>query len=104
MIKLPTDQSHYDDGLECPRCGGQNLHHGDITVYSRYEDNTRTTVTTVEDSGDVLVSQMQSANCGNPSLRRDGLRIAFTCELCDEVQDLCIAQHKGTTFMHWDGK
>ena len=104
MIILPYDQSDYDYGLACPKCGGPNLHHGDVTVYSRVEDETNTTVTTVEGSGDVLVSQLKSVNCGNPSGRRHGLRISFSCESCGEVQDLCIAQHKGTTFMHWDGK
>ena len=104
MIVLPKDQSDYDNGLECPKCGGPNLHHGDVTVFSRHEDEKSTTITTVESCGDVLVTQMKSLDCGNPSSRRDGLRIAFGCENCGEVQDLCIAQHKGTTFMHWDGK
>ena len=104
MIILPYDQSYYDYGLACPKCGGPNLHHGDVTVYSRVEDETNTTVTTVEGNGDVLVSQSKSGKCGNPSLRRDGLRIGFSCEGCGELQDLCIVQHKGTTFMHWDGE
>lgn len=104
MIVLPKDQSDYDNGLECPKCGGPNLHHGDVTVFSRFEDDAATTVTTVEGNGDVLVSQMVSTKCANPSLRRDGLRITFDCELCGEIQELCIVQHKGTTFMYWDGE
>lgn len=104
MIVLPTDQSNYDNGLECPKCGGNNLHHEEVTMYSRLEDDTSTTVTSVEVDGDVNVTQMKSQGCGNPSTRRHGLRVRFSCEMCGEVQDLCIAQHKGTTFMYWDGK
>lgn len=104
MIKLPTDQNSYDHILECPRCGEGYLHHGDVTVYSRNEDDDTLMVATAEVGGDVIATQLKSKGSDNPSVRRHGLRIAFSCEHCGEIQDLCIAQHKGATFMHWDGE
>lgn len=42
----------------------------------------------------------------NPSSRRDGLVISFTCEQCSrddpgDVIELTIAQHKGSTEIGW---
>lgn len=103
MIILPYDQSDYDYGLACPKCGCNNLHHGHVTVFTRTEDADKTNVATVKGNS-VTVDSVKSSATKNPSSRRHGLRIAFYCENCEEIQDLCIAQHKGTTFMHWDGK
>jgi hypothetical protein len=39
---------------------------------------------------------------GNPSERRDGLTIAFRCELCSATPMLRIEQSKGITFVTWE--
>lgn len=46
-----------------------------------------------------------SENSGNPSSRRSGLCISFAREVCkgidDNVLELTISQHKGTTEIGW---
>jgi hypothetical protein len=44
---------------------------------------------------------MNSHHCRNPSERRQGLAIAFSCEDCDAKLELTIAQHKGNTIVEW---
>jgi hypothetical protein len=78
--------------LKCPRCGTDEgyLHHGGVTVYSREED------------GPVTVTTINGGAAGeNPSARRDGIAIRFTCELCPAELELTIAQHKGHTHLMW---
>jgi len=87
-------------GLECPACGNANLHHGEVTVYMRGEDNPETTeVRTNGETGETIVSTTRGK--GNPSSRRDGITIQFTCEHCNVEPMLTIAQHKGATFIEW---
>jgi len=52
---------------------------------------------------DVLsqTNQEPSKECGNPSRRRDGLAIEFSCENCPAILELTIKQHKGETFFAW---
>jgi hypothetical protein len=51
------------------------------------------------------VDLVLSENSGNPSSRRGGRCISFTCEAChgidDNVLELTISQHKGTTEIGW---
>ncbi|MFN9095909.1 MAG: hypothetical protein ACK5WN_16585 [Alphaproteobacteria bacterium] len=94
-----------DDGeLCCPGCGSINLHHGFVKVFSRDEDQTEVVVTTVSPASREAASVTSietTKGHGNPSARRHGLRIRFTCELCPGVFDLTFAQHKGTTYAAW---
>jgi hypothetical protein len=88
--------------LLCPRCGEDYLHQGRVEVFARSEDAT-TGLHTTTDAEDVRVDHDLRAN---PSARRQGLTIAFDCELCDGGDDapglvLTIAQHKGRTFLAW---
>ena len=86
--------------LNCPRCGAELLHHVSTTVYDRKEDAPTVVETTVS-KGHVEVDP-KSDGIGNPSSRRDGVVIAFTCEGCgDEPIELGIAQHKGSTEIGW---
>jgi DNA-directed RNA polymerase subunit RPC12/RpoP len=86
--------------LKCPRCSSHSLHHGRVTVFDREEDNELTTVTTVN-AGLSATHLRPSTEVRNPSLRRDGIAIAFDCEECGDGIELTIAQHKGVTAFAW---
>ena len=85
--------------LLCPRCGANNLHHGETVFYERPEDAEKVTRIIV-DEGNVHV-QHGMPNTGNPSTRRDGMTIRFRCEQCQDPVWLTIAQHKGSTEIGW---
>lgn len=87
--------------LNCPRCGATQLHHADVTIYDRGEDVAHVTKTTLKSNG-VLTVEPRAPNAGNPSNRRDGLTIKFSCENCGDAPiELTIAQHKGSTEIGW---
>lgn len=90
--------------LECPDCGEPWLHQSGVEVYVRHsEDDERGHGVSVDYSGDVTVSE--DASSGNPSGRRDGIKIQFECEQCDGAgepsNELVVAQHKGNEFVYW---
>jgi hypothetical protein len=90
--------------LACPSCGGDNnwLHHERVTVFCRgHEDNDSAHVTSVDMTEATSMSRT-SDNTDNPSGRRDGLRIEFSCETCDIRPKLVIFQHKGNTYIFWE--
>lgn len=104
---------HGSGMLCCPRCGNEFLHHRNIKVFDRREDEKmlmRTTVAHRRATSEVVPSQ----DSGNPSSRRSGLAIQFWCEGCDtdvnaagQVIDkepsieLTIEQHKGVSYLRW---
>ncbi len=86
--------------LICPRCGSDTLHHQGVTSFDRAEDASRVVKTTVF-AGNVKADPA-AANAGNPSSRRDGIVIDFSCEQCGEASlQLTIGQHKGSTEIGW---
>lgn len=98
--------------LMCPECGGENLHQGQVEVYVRDEEDSQHGIaanifpTSQPSNAHLSVSTDVSAVAGNPSARRDGISIEFTCEACPsdgytEILFLHIYQHKGTTFVEW---
>lgn len=91
MVKIDEDA----DVLLCPKCGGNNLHHATVSVFVRSGEDQASTVTTIG-------SESLAINLDNPSDRRDGIRIMFSCENCDLSNDLTIVQHKGCTHVRWD--
>jgi hypothetical protein len=100
-----------DDGvLACPRCGGKHLHHMQVLVYDRREDASNVRRTLIEcsadhnrDPGEIIISNVENENSGNPSRRRGGIVISFRCETCHLLPiDLAIAQHKGETLINWN--
>lgn len=104
----PTDL--YFDGdmiLSCPRCGEQNLHSRDVTIWDRGEDATRG-LQVVFDEAEQNVSVGTNLT-DNPSFRRHAVSIDFACEgCCNEVFEdksrymrLNIVQHKGSTYLSW---
>jgi hypothetical protein len=86
--------------LLCPRCGADNLHHGETVFFDRREDAEKITRITVK-GADVRV-QNSVSNEGNPSMRRDGMTIQFRCEQCEDPVWLTIGQHKGSTEIGWE--
>src|SRR5262249_10018285 len=88
----------YRHFLICPQCGGENLHHGAVTVFDRNEDEPRVAKIEVRDCS-ALVTRVESKTSGNPSDRRDGIAIEFWCEECEGTSEFLIAQHKGTSFV-----
>lgn len=91
--------------LDCPRCGGNNLHHWRVEVYERPEEDGPVTKTSVESRSfpaDIqTAARSKREPTDNPSARRNGLSVSFWCEGCAEISVLGIAQHKGCTLVEW---
>lgn len=92
-------------GLLCPDCGNGNLHQIWVESYFREEDAKVGKFCQASREGYAAFHGLLPDH--NPSQRRDGIRIGFTCEHCtDEVESgtfvLAVAQHKGSTLMYWE--
>jgi hypothetical protein len=85
--------------LMCPRCNYDFMHQDSAVEYQRHPYDDPSSGRSIKRTTDGQISIVTKEN---PSPRRDGLRIAFECEGCGSVGDLCIAQHKGQTFVWWD--
>ena len=86
--------------LNCPACGGESLHQERVTAYFRHEDSDVGMVVEV-DRETVMANANGDCITGNPSARRDGIVIEFSCENCSVIPRLAIVQHKGTTYFEW---
>jgi hypothetical protein len=87
-----------ENTLHCPACDGFYLHQGRTEVFNRSEDASEGTHVIVD--GDKV--QMDRDLTGNPSGRRHGLTIYFSCETCSANVQMHIYQHKGNTFVGMD--
>lgn len=84
--------------LLCPRCGGDYLHQIRVELFFRDEDAKEGVHVIADIEGYTADREVK----GNPSPRRQGMRITFECELCEEGSPnsiLDIYQHKGQTFL-----
>ncbi len=89
------------DALACPSCEYTYTHQSIIEVFARQEDCDG--IHTCVRGETVMTDRNMSAN---PSPRRQGIRIYFTCESCHGEDgdnypppyELLIFQHKGQTF------
>lgn len=87
--------------IGCPSCGGDNLHHYRVLVYTRSSEDSETgTVVDVDNKQTTTYNSVPMWE--NPSGRRDGLRILCTCETCADIVEISVVQHKGTTFLSTD--
>jgi len=79
--------------LKCPKCGFDNTHLESVEYFGRHEDAEHGTHAKMD------FDECQVDDCldGNPSDRRDGLILHFSCEDGCEF-DTLIFQHKGLTF------
>jgi hypothetical protein len=87
-----------DNVLLCPKCGRDNLHHGRVSVYQCSEAQAWVQRTIIDET---VSSNAVIGDTSNPSPRRHGLTIAFSCEQCGDIGELTIAQHKGQTLINW---
>lgn len=96
-LTVPEFESAHDIGgeLQCPSCGCNYLHHERVEVFDRAED-AATGTHVVVDAGKV---EVDNSMIGNPSKRRDGIRIHFSCEGCKDHPYMEIVQHKGNTYV-----
>ena len=85
------------DILTCPACGGNNLHHHAVGIYNRNKEDSPTGTFVGVTYHNVVRSTYVDGNDGNPSLRRNGIRVWLNCENCADITTLDIAQHKGET-------
>ena len=105
-MKLPSIKFD-SEGLDCPHCGGNYLHHHGITYYNRLEDDERGDLvqlnhTNTDNQWSFNASHQTNASMKScPSPRRGGMKIFFTCECCPAKLSLAIYQHKGQTFIQW---
>lgn len=102
--------------LICPRCRGNNLHHGTVKVYERFQEDGDGTITTVLGGS----TKLRFAKSEEIPWRRGRVEIAFFCEYCDSPDTeedeqgcealsqsmptgmrLVIEQHKGTTYLYF---
>lgn len=98
-MKLTFEQYIEGSGnlLECPSCHASDLHHGKVEIFDRHEDQDMGLHVVVADSTVAIDKNLSD----NPSSRRHGLRIHFTCEHCSTKPILTIAQHKGNTWVNF---
>lgn len=91
--KLQNYQENSGAELLFPSCGSINLQHKRVEVFERTED-AKSGLHVVVSDGKVMTD---TELIGNPSERRHGLLIHFSCEQCSAQPVLSIVQHKGTT-------
>ena len=100
QIKTNPNWSAQAALLICPRCGSEYLHHEGVVSFDRGED--AGTVVKTEVARGRVTTEPANSGYGNPSSRRDGLVVRFSCEGCgSDPIELCIAQHKGCTEISW---
>lgn len=71
------------------------MHHERIEIFDRNEDAVTGLHVVVEGSKVITDTNLH----GNPSARRDGIRIHFRCEGCKAKSFMEISQHKGNTYV-----
>jgi hypothetical protein len=87
------------DDIACPNCGNGYLHQGTVHVFHRAKEDADSERIIIE--GDKVKLDDAGSNDANPSARRQGLVVDFTCEHCNAHPQLCLAQHKGATELFW---
>ena len=84
--------------FRCGNCGHECTHQEAVEIFDRNGEDSHTNRHIVIGRGrDISIDD--DVRRGNPSSRRDGLKVYITCELCPYVSILKIWQHKGNTFI-----
>lgn len=86
-----------DKTLKCPHCGSDYLHQERVWVFHRPNEDASIGLA-VEIKGQIIEPGTMDEN---PSPRRDGMSIGFSCEACQSTPKLNIWQHKGQTMVNW---
>lgn len=98
MLELPHAPSAWADvWLVCPCCNDSGLHHEAVDIYQREHEDANTGIHVTVNGHAAIDTKM----AGNPSRRRNGLVVEFSCETCTARPRLALIQHKGATFLHW---
>jgi uncharacterized protein YbaR (Trm112 family) len=106
MISLPTNKRtqrvEVVDGelLACPSCKDSYLHHANVHIWQRNEDQKEGTFIVSTRDETITSNNYPMDDC--PSSRRSAVAIQFWCESCRNINQLNICQHKGQTFMEWE--
>lgn len=93
--EFETYEPGFGGELKCPACGFNCLHHEKVEIFERTEDAEIGLHVTVS-GGEAETNTNLS---GNPSPRRHGLLVYFSCEGCSAISTLSLIQHKGNTYM-----
>ena len=96
ILTLAENSPTVEFSLRCP-CGSDMTHFAGLAAFMRQEDAPTGTLTLI-DAGGTHVAEGDPLR-DNPSVRRDGIRLYFTCEDCDGFM-LVLYQHKGNTFVY----
>jgi hypothetical protein len=98
MSFLNSDILSNEGALKCSNCKEENTHVKGVYWFRRGEDSGSC------DTGFLTLSghqdSVKTSNEFNPSARRDGLRVIYSCEHCSTLSSLNIAQHKGSTYIN----
>ena len=92
--------------LQCPHCKHDKIHQIETQLYCREEEKDEVLVLVGMYTG--MISQAKasqtnrSISIANPSVRRQGMRVIFKCEGCDEYPQLVLHQHKGDSTLQWE--
>lgn len=99
--KVVIGNKYFGNTLIGPnRC--ENLHQISMEYFDRREDSEKGLHVYAQLGKQLLVDDKMT---GNPSQRREGIKIRFSCECCNgEIHTLNIVQHKGMTLMFWSAK
>lgn len=106
MAATPSLMRYVEEGSDCIRCPCEenfgHLHQETVLVYPETEDQPLPAALSIPATGGKLIAETVPIRKPNPSARRQGIRIIFSCENCDRSPELCISQHKGDTEVRWD--
>lgn len=87
------------ENLRCPSCFSEYIWHHQVKVFSRdCQDGDGICVETLNGASVFVTKNMSE----NPSIRRDGVLVRFSCEECGRVSKLTIAQHKGIAIIEME--
>ena len=94
-LQFESYEDGYGSELKCPSCGFNYLNHQRVEVFERSEDEEKGLHVSVENKNVTTDTNLSD----NPSSRRHGLKIHFSCEGCEAKPVLSISQHKGNTWV-----
>ena len=106
-LSIPLKFDNYGNDIVCPNCGNGYLHHESVGIWDRGEDAVNGKILLISGIGDWNNKPLsftfadENEMTWNPSPRRGGIRIQFSCECCSAVPVLAIYQHKGCTNIEW---
>ena len=86
--------------LLCAACGGEYTHCESVESFEQLNEDFNKSGVHVTVKGYAQIS-VDCDMSGNPSHRRDGVKLTFWCEYCEKKSVLTIAQHKGNTFVEY---